>query len=234
MDGLLEFARGPLFRFSLAVMLLGLLRVVALDLSAAYMAHRRAGDKTIPWNWVIRRTLMWFFPVNRIFASRPAYSLISILFHVGLLLVPIFLYAHVELWRGTIGFGWFTLPKAVADWMTIATVVLGLLLVISRISSRTSRFLSRKQDFLWPIILLIPFATGYICANTGVGPAGYRFGLLVHVLSADVILILLPFTKIAHCVLMPLSQLISAMAWKFPAETDNDVCTTLNKKGAPV
>jgi len=118
--------------------------------------------------------------------------------------------------------------------MTIATVVLGLLLVISRISSRTSRFLSRKQDFLWPIILLIPFATGYICANTGVGPAGYRFGLLVHVLSADVILILLPFTKIAHCVLMPLSQLISAMAWKFPAETDDDVCTTLNKKGAPV
>jgi nitrate reductase gamma subunit len=234
MDGLLEFARGPFFRFSLAVMLLGLLRVIALDLSAAYMAHRRAADKTIPWNWVIRRTLMWFFPVNRIFASRPVYSLFSILFHVGLLLVPLFLYAHVELWRGALGFGWFTLPKVVADWLTIATFVFGLLLVISRISSRTSRFLSRKQDFLWPIILLIPFITGYICANAGVGPAGYRFGMLVHMLSAEVIFILMPFTKVAHCVLMPLSQLISAMAWKFPAKTDDDVCTTLKKKGARV
>jgi len=234
MDALLEFARGPLFRFSLAIMLLGLARVVLLDLSAAYMAYRRAGDKSIPWNWVIRRTLMWFFPVNRIFASRPVYSLFSIIFHVGLLLVPIFLYAHVELWRGAIGFGWWTLPKAVADWLTLAAIVFGLLLLILRISSRASRFLSRKQDFLWPLILLVPFVTGYICANAGVGPAGYRFGMLLHILSAEAIFILLPFTKIAHCVLMPLSQLISALAWKFPAETDDDVCTTLNKKGAPV
>jgi nitrate reductase gamma subunit len=234
MEGLLEFARGPLFRFSLAVMLLGLLRVIALDLSAAYMAWRRAGDKTIPWNWIIRRTFMWFFPVNRIFASRPVYSLYSIFFHVGLLLVPIFLYAHVELWRGAIGFGWWTLPKAVADWLTLATIVFGVLLIVSRVASSTSRFLSRMQDFLWPIILLIPFVTGYICANTGVGPAGYQFSMLIHVLSAELIFILLPFTKIAHCVLMPLSQFISALAWKFPPETDEDICTTLNKKGAPV
>lgn len=234
MEGLLEFARGPLFRFSLAVMLLGLARVILLDLSAAYMAWRRAGDKTIPWNWIIRRTLMWFFPVNRIFASRPVYSLYSILFHVGLLLVPIFLYAHVELWRGAIGFGWWTLPKGVADWLTMATIVFGLLLVISRIASQSSRFLSRKQDFLWPIILLFPFVTGYICANTGVGPSAYQFFMLVHILSAEAIFILLPFTKIAHCVLMPMSQFISALAWKFPPETDEDICTTLNKKGAPV
>ena len=61
-----------------------------------------------------------------------------------------------------------------------------------------------------------------------------RLTLLVHVLSAELIFILIPFTKIAHCVLMPLSQFISNLAWKFPANTDEDVCTTLNKKGAPV
>ena len=234
MEALLEFARGPLFRFSLTVMLLGLLRAVALDLVAAWGSYRRAGDKTLPWGLIIRRTLQWFVPVNRVFITRPFYSVFSILFHVGLLLVPVFLFTHVELWRGAIGFGWPALPKFWADWLTISTIVFGLALVIGRISSRASRFLSRKQDYLWPLLLLIPFVSGFVCANAGVGPTAYRISMLVHVLSANLILILLPFTKIAHCVLMPLSQFITSLAWKFPAGTDDEVCTTLNKKGAPL
>jgi len=234
MQELLDLARGPLFRFSLAVMLLGLARVLALDLIAAWGAYRRAGDKTLPWGFIGRRTLQWMFPVRRLFVSRPLFSLISILFHIGLLLVPLFLFAHVELWRGAIGFGWPALPKFLADWLTLGFIVCALGLVIARVSSRASRFISRPQDFLWPLVLLVPFVSGYACANLGLGPALYRIGMLAHVLSAETIFVLLPFTKIAHCVLMPFSQLISNLAWKFPADTDDLVCTTLNKKGAPV
>jgi len=234
MESLLEFARGPLFRFSLAVMLLGLLRVVLLDITAAIGAYRRAGDKTLPWNFILRRTLRWFFPVNRLLINRPVYSLFSILFHVGLLIVPIFLYAHVELWRAAIGVGWPTLAKAWADWMTLGTIIVALALVIGRSASRESRFLSRKQDFLWPIVLLIPFVTGYACANLGLGPKVYQASMLIHMLAGEVIFVLLPFTKIAHCVLMPFSHIISGLAWRFPADTDDLVCTTLDKKGAPV
>ncbi len=234
MDSMLEFARGPLFRLSLAVMLFGLVRIIALDLIAAISAYRQAGDKTLPWGFIVRRTLQWFFPVNRVTTRRPVYSILSMLFHVGLLLVPILLFAHVELWRSVIGFGWLTLPKAWADWLTIATIVCAILLVALRIASRESRFLSRKQDYLWPLLLLIPFATGYICANLGVSPFVYRLSMLVHILAGELIFILLPFTKIAHCVLMPYSQLISNLAWKFPPDTDDALCTTLNKKGAPV
>lgn len=234
MADLLEFARGPLFRLSLAIMLLGLARIIALDLVAAYRAYRRAGDKQLPWKFIIKRTLQWFFPVNRVMTSRPVYSVLSILFHIGLLLVPLFLFAHVELWRGVLGFGWPAIPKAWADWLTLMTIAAAAALVIGRIASRASRFLSRKQDFLWPIVLLIPFASGYVCANIAVAPKVYQFSMLLHVLSANVIFVLLPFTKIAHCVLMPLSQLISALAWKFPPDTDDDIATTLDKKGAPV
>ena len=81
---------------------------------------------------------------------------------------------------------------------------------------------------------MVPFVTGYICANLGVSPAIYRLSMLVHILSGELIFILLPFTKIAHCVLMPYSQIINGLAWRFPADTDDAVCTTLNKKGAPV
>lgn len=234
MEAFLEFARGPLFRLSLAVLILGLARVFILDLVAAIMAWKKAGDKSIPWKLVISRGIEWLIPVKRVAHNRPIYSIISILFHIGLLLVPLFLYAHVKLWESAIGFAWPTLPYTVAYWLTISTIVFAVLLLLGRALSKTSSFLSRKQDYLWPLILLVPFITGFICAHTAVSPAAYTCFMLIHVLSAELIFVLIPFTKIAHCVLMPLSQMICTLAWKFPPETDEKVCETLNKKGAPV
>jgi len=234
MDAVLDFARGPLFRFSIAVLILGLARLVILDLIAIFEAYRRAGDKKIPWGQTIGRSLEWLVPVRRVFHNRPLYSTFSILFHVGLLLVPLFLLAHVRLWPSILSDFWPTLPDAWAYWLTISTIVFAVLLLAGRLVSRSSSFISRKQDFLWPLILLIPFVTGYLCARAGLGAGTYRIALLAHVLAGDLILILIPFTKIAHCVLMPLSHVVTAVAWKFPADTDDAICTTLNKKGAPV
>ncbi len=234
MESALDFARGPLFRFSLAVLTLGLLRILILDLWGIYTAYRRAGDKTIPWNLVATRTMGWLFPVRRLLRNRPLYSVASILFHIGLLILPIFLLAHIRLWETALGLAWPSLPKVVADVLTIATVIAGLLLFIGRVASRASQFISRKQDWLWPLVLIIPFITGFICANIGLSPKIYTISMLVHVLSGELIFVLIPFTKIAHCILLPLSQLVSTVAWKFPAGTDEDVAITLDKKGAPV
>jgi len=234
MESMLEFARGPLFRFSIIIMILGLARLLALDLYSIFRAHQKAGDKTIPWGLIISRSIDWLFPVKRIAHNRPIYSIFSILFHVGLLLVPLFLFAHIQLWEKGIGFSWPALPYNWAYWLTISTIVFAVLLIIGRIFNKSSSFISRKQDFLWPVLLLIPFVTGFVCSHLSVSPSNYQFFMLIHVLSGNLIFLLMPFTKIAHCVLMPLSQVICALAWKFPAETDDKICTTLNKKGAAV
>lgn len=234
MDNLLEFARGPLFRLSLAIMLLGLARILILDLWGAFEAYRRAGDKTLPWGVMIGRSLEWLVPFRRVFNNRPLYSIFSILFHVGLLIVPVFLFAHIDLWKGAIGISWPTLPYNWAYWLTVATIICAVALLAGRAFSRSSSYLSRKQDFIWPIILLMPFITGFVCAHMNINPAVYRLSMLVHVFAGDLIFVLIPFTKIAHCVIMPLSQLIATLAWKFPPETDEKICMTLNKKGEPV
>jgi nitrate reductase gamma subunit len=234
LEAFLDFAKGPLFRLTFALMALGLARILILDIWGAVEAYRKAGDKVFPWRLAIARSFEWLVPIKRVWHHRPIYSLISILFHIGLLLVPIFLFAHVELWRDTLGFGWVTLPEFWADLLTLTTIAGGLALFIGRVFSRNASFLSRKQDYLWPLLLSIPFATGYLCANTTISPASYQFFMLLHVLSAELIFVLIPFTKIAHCVIMPLSQFIINLAWRFPAQVDDDVCTTLGKKGAPV
>lgn len=234
MESLLELARGPLFRLTFALMVLGLLRVLVLDLWGIVEAYRRAGDKSLPWRLIVARTIEWLVPVKRITHHRPAYSIVAILFHVGLIIVPIFLYAHVELWKAALGVSWITLPEQWADTLTISAILLGLLLFLGRVGSSAGRAISRKQDYLWPLLLIIPFITGLVCANVGVSAGWYRTWMLLHILSGELIFVLLPFTKIAHCIIAPLSQLVITLAWKFPARVDEDVCETLDKKGAPV
>jgi nitrate reductase gamma subunit len=234
MESLLNFARGPLFRLCFLIMLLGLARIIFLDLWGAYKAYRKAGDKKMPWKLIISRTWEWLFPVKRIIHNFQIYSILSILFHIGLIIVPIFLFAHIQLWKQAAGIYWPALPYDLAYWLTIGTMVFAICLFIGRLVIKQARDLSRKQDYLWLILLLIPFITGFVCANLNVSPQSYHFFMLVHVLSGELIFILIPFSKIAHCVLGPLSQLISTLAWKFPPDTDEDVCITLNKKGVPV
>lgn len=234
METLLEFSMGPLFRLTFALMVLGLARILILDLWGMWEAWRRAGDKSIPWPLVISRTIEWIFPVKRVMHKRPLYSIFAILFHIGLLVTPIFLLAHIRLWEAGLGVSWVSLGADWANWLTLLTIVMGFAILIGRIGSRTSRAISRKQDYLWPVLLLIPFITGGVCANFAISASMYQTMMLMHVLSAELIFVLMPFTKIAHCVLMPLSQLVITIAWKFPARVDEDVCETLDKKGAPV
>jgi nitrate reductase gamma subunit len=234
MEIILEFARGPLFRLCFSIMILGLIRVLFLEFLSIYNAYKKAGDKKMPWRLIIRRSLEWLFPVKKVYRNRPVYSIISILFHIGLLLVPIFLLAHVQLWENVIGFAWPTLSYEWAYVLSLSTIIFATALLVGRIINKSSSFLSRKQDYLWPLLLLVPFSSGFLCAHLNLSPGFYLASMLVHVLAGNLIFILMPFTKIAHCVLMPLSQIVCSLAWKFPPGTDEKISITLNKKGAPV
>jgi nitrate reductase gamma subunit len=58
--------------------------------------------------------------------------------------------------------------------------------------------------------------------------------MLVHMLGAELIFLLLPFTKLAHAVLMPFGQWITARAWKFSPEAGEEIRVTLGKEGEKV
>jgi nitrate reductase gamma subunit len=229
----IEFGRGPLFRITFSLMLLGLLRILVLTLVGVAEAYDRSPDKIVNWREAGKQTLAWLFPIKRLWKQRPAYSTISLFFHVGLLLVPLFLAAHVLLWKRGVGFAWPAIPQRLANDLTVVVIGAGLGLVCGRLLSSGSRKLSRRQDVAWPLLLVLPFVTGYICANLAIGPKAYDTMMLVHVYSADLIMLLIPFTKIAHCVLAPLSQVVTAVAWKFPAGAGDRVAATLGYADRP-
>ncbi len=233
MEGWIEFGRGPLFRLAFAVMALGLLRIFVLTAVGVVEAYRRNTDKIVNWREVMRQTLAWLFPLGRLWRRRPLYGSVSLLFHTGLLLVPIFLAAHVLLWKRGTGLTWRTLPQNAANILTLLVIASALGLFLGRVFDRGARKLSRRQDYLWPLLLAIPFATGYTCSNLAISPRTYAAMILLHVYSACVIMLLIPFTKIAHCVLAPLSQVVTAIAWKFPAGAGDRVAATLGYADRP-
>ncbi|RJO63793.1 MAG: hypothetical protein C4523_19490 [Myxococcales bacterium] len=231
-QALIDFGSGPLFRLCFAIMVLGLIRAFVLSAYGMVEALGRAGDRKVKWAPLFKQTVAWLVPAGRFWRMRPIYSTVSIIWHVGIILVPLFFSAHILLWKSGAGISWPALPEAAADALTLVAIAAGVLLFLGRVFDRRSRALSRFQDYAWPLLITAAFVTGYLCVNTTLSAGGYRMAMLLHVASADLIMVLIPFTKVAHCVLMPLSQMVSHVGWRFPAGAGDKVAAMVRKEKA--
>jgi len=234
METLIEFGRGPLFRFAVAVAVLGLLRQAVLSAWGVRQMLKRAADNRIALGAVVWRTIVQLNPLRYFTGNRWLYSMLSTLFHVGLILVPVFFLGHIRLWRRGLGLGWPALPMGVADVLTIVTIVTGLALFVARGWAKASRQISRPQDWLLPPLIALEFLTGYLLAHPGTTTFRFETLMLVHVGVGDLLLILTPFTKIAHCAMLPFSQLVAELAWRFVPGAGREVVKTIGKEGQPI
>ena len=229
MEAWVELARGPIFRAALTFMVLGLIRHVVITVWEMNRIVRRAGDKSIPYRQVIAATLAWLFPVRKV-GQRLTYSVTTVTFHVAIIVVPLFLAGHVALWESGVGLSWPTISNGLADVLTIVAVATALLLVIQRATARATRALSRFQDYALPIVIAVPFAAGFLVMHPAWNPFAYDATLFVHVMSANLLFILIPLTKLSHMVLLPATQLVSELAWHFPPDAGSRVAVMLGKQ----
>ncbi len=230
----LDLAKGPLFRFSFAICVLGLARILIMSIWTAVKMYRQAGDQDLPYRLIWKSTLHWLFPVRIGLHNRPFFSIVSIVFHIGLILVPIFLFAHIQLWHEGTGLWWPALPRVIAEFLTVTTILSAFLLFFARVGNSGSRHISRGQEVMWPLLLAIPFISGFLGSYPTWSPLSYSAMMLIHIMSGNLILLLIPFTKIAHCLLVPFSQFISELGWHFPKSSAKNVEITLGKQGQPI
>jgi nitrate reductase gamma subunit len=233
MDVWLQWAMGPLFWTALAFMVLGLIRHVSLTLWEGAKAYNRAGDKDIPVGNVLASTLRWLLPTGRL-KNRWLYSLSTLLFHAGVILVPLFLAGHIQLWNRGLGLSWPAIPNGVATTLTWIVIVTAVAVVVQRMAARDSRALSRFQDYALPLFIAVPFLSGFLVMHPAWNPFGRDPTLLVHVLSADLLIFMVPLTKLSHMILLPLTQLVSELAWHFPPDAGRQVAVTLGKENEPI
>ena len=233
MQDLIDWAVGPAFRFAAAVFVLGLLRHVGLTLLAVRVARRRAGDRSLPMASIRRATWSWLFPARRL-SHHPGFTLASVVFHIGVILTPLFLAGHVLLIERAIGLSWPVLPAMVADILTIVALAGIAVLAGVRLFARTPAKLSRSGDIVLLFVVGLPLLSGFLVMHPGLHPIPFAPLFLVHVLSANLLLAAAPFTKLVHLALLPATQLVSEVGWKFPADGGERVATALGKENQPI
>ena len=232
MESWLDFAKGSLFSVAFLTMVLGLGRHVLLQ-THALVTRKRRRLLLVPWRRVAAESLSWAFPVRHLIPGTIVISAASFLFHVGAVLVPLFLADHVRMWEMFLGVSLPSLGRNAADVMTLLTLGCVVVLLSYRVVIRRSRELSRPSDYVLLVMILVPFLSGYLAAHPGVNPLPWQTMMLIHVLSADVLMFVVPFTKLAHMVLFPFDRL-SAVHWQLRPGAGDRVAEALYGKEARV
>lgn len=233
MDAWIDLAKGPLFRVSLAVCLLGVAYRFGVAIWQIRAAHSRAGDKNLPVSVIVRTTLTWLLPL-RLLRTRPVYGVASFAFHAGIVLLPLCYVGHVTLWGGVLPSWWPRLATGPSDVLTLAALVGLAAILISRLFVSGARDLTRAGDAGILLLLIALAGSGWWAAHPATSPFAPRAMLLVHMLVGNLALILTPYTKIVHCVLAPLTQLIGEVGWRFPADSGKRVAVALAKENEPI
>jgi nitrate reductase gamma subunit len=201
MQQLYPFITGPLLWIAFGIFFGGLIyRVVTyirgLDWQldrVAYQAWPGLGLKG-----ALRSILHWLVPYYSVgWRAKPLYTFIFFVFHIGLVGVPLFLVGHAVIFKERWGVDWPTMSMGLADILTIATIVAGVFIAIRRLGLPEVRIVTTLYDYFLILVSLAPFVTGFLAVRQA---ADYDLWLIAHVLSGELLLVLIPATKLWHVV----------------------------------
>lgn len=225
MENALELARGPLFAISFLIMVLGLARHIILQLQELFFIKGKR-MKGANWRKMISDSLEWLVPVRHLIPGTVFMSIMSIVFHLGIILVPLFLADHIVMWEGFLGIGLPRLSGFVADILTIMTIVAIAGLFAYRVTTKRTRVMSKISDYLVLAMVLLPMLSGYLAAHPNVNPFSWQSTMLTHILSAEALFVIIPFSKLAHIALFPFNRL-SGVHWQLQPGAGDKVANAL-------
>jgi len=149
--------------------------------------------------WGVKSIFYWMLPWGSAsMRLQPVFTLMVFVFHVTLLAVPLFFYAHNILWDEAFGISLWSMPNLWADVMSVILIASIMYLAIRRIVRSEVRIPTGAWDYILLGITALPFLTGFLAYHQ-LGP--YEPIMIAHVLTAELLLILIPFTKLGHMIL---------------------------------
>jgi nitrate reductase gamma subunit len=186
---LLAFARGSGLHWAIVIMIFGICWRLT-----SFVIHPAERDAY----WA--RKQFWL--------GRGHWQIESYVMHVGILIVLFGFSPHIQLVRDLAGIGWPGLPIGLIWFAGSVTVIAMVAVLLHRPPDEGPRTWRTRIDeyFSW-LVVFIPLVTGLI-AFPHLGGASLTPPLAAlltaHLLSSELLMIWLPFGRLAHLVLMPL------------------------------
>ncbi len=154
--------------------------------------------------WGVKSVFFWLVPwCTESMRRQPVFTLMVFLFHLCLLATPIFLNAHNLLWDEASGISLWSMPDGWADILIITMIFSGSFLLVRRLVRPEVHILTGAWDYVLLFITLLPFITGFLAYHQW-GP--YNTMLLLHIISGELLLVLIPFSKLGHMLLFFFSR----------------------------
>jgi nitrate reductase gamma subunit len=203
-----EFVTGPLAWVAFAVFFFGLIArliwyIRGLDWQldrVAYTHHMLYGIKG-----AARSVVQWLIPYGtHSWRFYYVFTILVFVFHLGIIITPIFLLSHNLLLEERWGFRLPALPEAFTNGMTVLVMVAVVLILVRRFVLPHVRILTTAYDIVLLLIVAAPFVTGFVAYQQ---MGDYQFWLIAHILSGEIMLIAVPLTKLSHALLFFMSRM---------------------------
>jgi nitrate reductase gamma subunit len=190
-----NFVRGPLVWIAFIVFVGGSIYKIRELLLLA--KKEKVVYPYMSFKFTLRSLLHWFVPfASANWRRRPVITIVTFLFHIGLVLLPIFLLSHniliYESWR----ISWWTVPEGLADIMTMIVIGCCMFFFLRRIFAPEVRFVTFADDYLILAIASLPFLTGFLAYHQWLLP--HKTMVILHMLFGAGMLIAIPFTRLGH------------------------------------
>ncbi len=203
-----SFVEGPLLWLAFIVFIVGsILRVAMFFFSS--LKRDTIIYQHFSWKYIFATLVRWVLPLNKDVVKNPVVTILGYIFHLCLIIVPIWYSGHITLWEESrFEWSWSSIPNGLADWMTLVFLAIAIFFLLRRIFSADIRLISTFSDYFLLVVTALPFVTGYFLVHgtlDGVGFWGDNMQL-IHMLSGELMLILIPFTKLSHYVLFFFSR----------------------------
>jgi len=188
-----SFVEGPLLRL---VFVLFTAAVVARLLFFIMAVLRSRNDKGGGVSYVLQILGRFLLPYHKASLRKPLYASLRYIFHLCLVVVPIWLGGHVVLWaESRFEWDWLSLPDSWADILSLVLLILAGWFFIRRIVFKEIRVRSSFRDFAIIFFTALPFLTGYFLSHgtlDGVGFLGDNIRT-IHVLSGEIMILMAAF-----------------------------------------
>ena len=192
---LLTFARGSALNWALAIFVAGIALRLFEIFGLGYKADLAKPRTNTPGSG-LRTVFTRSLSPQGMLKRDPVTYIGGYVFHLGLLLAIFFFAPHIEFFRSMTGLVWPGLPPALIDASVVAAMVALGVLLAHRLNNPVKRMLSGIGDYVAWAATLLPLLTGYLAYHHLLFE--YTLMLALHLLSVELLLVLLPFTKLFH------------------------------------
>lgn len=158
----------------------------------------------VSFKYGMRSIINWSIPFNTVnMRLNPIFTGVAFFFHIAFFVLLIFVSAHQIMIEEGFGIGWFTIPDFVADIMAFGVIGACIYFAVRRVMRPEVSYVTDWTDFALLALVAAPFVTGVLAYHQ---LGDYMLMVVLHMVSAELLLVAIPFTRLSHMLLAPLTR----------------------------